>query len=220
MKRMRIFLPLAVFMFTVMASEQITKSSADESESLAEQPQQSPAPRPARSRSEEMLDRWNDIGNKLDRHGPGFSRRQVRFQAAEGRAHLCAESSPRRRTGFRPDTQDFRIKHRARLRRGRQSYARRFQDQGRRGEVRAGGRRGRSASDSTAGRRGAGQNLEILRGTGWPTTPPSGRSPSSTAPSTTASLWSTIARTTWCRRTRGAIRRNRRSSLLLHVWLI
>src|SRR5215831_19375524 len=26
---------------------------------------QSPAPSPARSRSEEMLDRWNDIGNKL-----------------------------------------------------------------------------------------------------------------------------------------------------------
>jgi tetratricopeptide (TPR) repeat protein/uncharacterized damage-inducible protein DinB len=65
MKRIRIFLPLAVFIFTVMASGQSTKSSADESESLTEQPQQSPAPRPAPSRSEEMLDRWNDIGNKL-----------------------------------------------------------------------------------------------------------------------------------------------------------
>jgi hypothetical protein len=65
MKQARIFLPLAVFIFTVMASGQSTKSSADESESLAEQPQQSPAPRPAPSRSEEMLDRWNDIGNKL-----------------------------------------------------------------------------------------------------------------------------------------------------------
>jgi uncharacterized damage-inducible protein DinB len=65
MKRIRIFLPLAVFIFTVMASGQSTKSSADESESRAEQPQQSPAPRPAPSRSEEMLDRWNDIGSKL-----------------------------------------------------------------------------------------------------------------------------------------------------------
>jgi dienelactone hydrolase/uncharacterized damage-inducible protein DinB len=65
MKRIRIFLPLAVFIFAVMASGKSTKSSADEGESLAEQPQQSPAPRPARFRSEEMLDRWNDIGNKL-----------------------------------------------------------------------------------------------------------------------------------------------------------
>src|SRR5580704_13974977 len=39
--------------------------------------------------------------------------------------------------------------------------------------------------------------------TDWPTTPPSGRSPSSTAANTMASLWSTIARTTWCRPTRG-----------------
>src|SRR5580704_17230154 len=39
--------------------------------------------------------------------------------------------------------------------------------------------------------------------TDWPTTPPSGRSPSSTAANTTASLWSTISRTTWCRPTRG-----------------
>jgi len=65
MKRIRIFLPLAVFIFTVMASGQSTKSSEDESASLAERPQQSQAPRPALSRSEEMLDRWNDIGNKL-----------------------------------------------------------------------------------------------------------------------------------------------------------
>ena len=65
MKRIRIFLPLAVFIFTMMASGQNTKRSADESGSLAEQPQQSLAPRPAPSRSEEMLDRWNAIGNKL-----------------------------------------------------------------------------------------------------------------------------------------------------------
>jgi hypothetical protein len=43
------------------------------------------------------------------RHGAGFSRTQVRFQGAEGRTHLCPESSPRRRTGLRSDTQDFRI---------------------------------------------------------------------------------------------------------------
>jgi dienelactone hydrolase len=65
MKRIQIFLPLAVFIFTVLASGQSTKSSADESESLAGQPQQSPVPGQAASRSEEMLDRWNDIGNKL-----------------------------------------------------------------------------------------------------------------------------------------------------------
>jgi hypothetical protein len=65
MRQIRIFLPLAIFLIIVMALGQSTKSSADESESLAEQPQQSPAPRPAPSRSEEMLDRWNDIGNKL-----------------------------------------------------------------------------------------------------------------------------------------------------------
>jgi hypothetical protein len=65
MRQIRIFLPLAVFIITVMALGQSTKSSAGESESLAEQLQQSPAPRPAPSRSEEMLDRWNDIGNKL-----------------------------------------------------------------------------------------------------------------------------------------------------------
>ena len=65
MKRVRIILSLAAFIFTVMVSGKSTKSSADESESLAEQPQQSTAPHPAASRSEEMLDRWNDIGNKL-----------------------------------------------------------------------------------------------------------------------------------------------------------
>jgi len=60
-------------------------------------------------------------------------------------------------------TEGFRIKFRARLRRGRQSFTQCFQDKSRRGEVRAGGRRGRGASDSTAGRRGAGQYIEILR---------------------------------------------------------
>jgi hypothetical protein len=65
MKRIRIFLPLAVFICSVMAAGQSTKSSIDGSESLTEQPQQSAAPRPAASRSEEMLERWNDIGNKL-----------------------------------------------------------------------------------------------------------------------------------------------------------
>jgi len=65
MKRIRIFLPLAVFICSVMAAGQSTKSSVDGSESLTEQPQQSAAPRPAASRSEEMLERWNDIGNKL-----------------------------------------------------------------------------------------------------------------------------------------------------------
>jgi len=41
---------------------------------------------PARSRAEELLDRWNDIGNKLVAMAQDFSRREVRFQGAEGRA--------------------------------------------------------------------------------------------------------------------------------------
>src|SRR5438105_3720740 len=47
------------------------------------------------------------------RDGEGFSRRQIRLQGAEGPAHLRPESSARRRTGFRSDTQGFRIKRRA-----------------------------------------------------------------------------------------------------------
>jgi len=65
MQRIRIFLPFTVFIFTVMASGQSIKSSADVSKSLAEQSQQSPAPRTVRSRSQEILDSWNAIGNKL-----------------------------------------------------------------------------------------------------------------------------------------------------------
>jgi hypothetical protein len=52
----------------------------------------------------------------------------------------------------------------------------------------------------------AGRTRQRNSATGWPTTPTSGRSPSSTAPSTSASLWSIIARTTWRRRNRGANR--------------
>jgi hypothetical protein len=47
-------------------------------------------------------------------------------------------------------------------------------------------------------------NTSKFFGNGWPTTPTSGRSPLSTAANTMANLWSTTARTTWCHRTRGA----------------
>src|SRR6266478_4864744 len=40
-------------------------------------------------------------------------------------------------------------------------------------------------------------------GSMWSTIPISGSPPSSTAPNTSASWWSTTARTTWCRRNRG-----------------
>jgi hypothetical protein len=74
-------------------------------------------PLPARSRSDEMLDRWNDIGKKLVAMAQDFPG-QVRLQTAERRAHLRPESAPHRRSRFRPDTLDLRIKPRPRLRRG------------------------------------------------------------------------------------------------------
>jgi len=41
---------------------------------------QDQAPRPARSRSEEMLDRWNDIGNKLIAMGQDFPEDKYDFK--------------------------------------------------------------------------------------------------------------------------------------------
>jgi len=71
---------------------------------------------------------------------PRIFRRQIRFQSPEDQ-RTFAEIFSRRRAGFRPDTQGFRIKYRTQLRRRRQSFARRFQDQGRCSEVRSGGHR-------------------------------------------------------------------------------
>jgi hypothetical protein len=78
---------------------------------------QSQPPTPARSRSDEMLDRWNDIGNKLI---------------------AMAQDFPE-------DKYDFK------LQKDERTFALNLLHQ-----VRAGGRRRRSESDSTAGRRGAG----------------------------------------------------------------
>ena len=60
-----------------------------------------------------------------------------------------------------------------------------------------------SESDSTAGQRTAGQYQRDSSAIGWPTTPPTGRLPPSTAATTMASLWSTMVRTIWFRQTPG-----------------
>jgi len=122
--------------------------------SLHSQAQTRASPTPARLVPTRCLDRWNDTGTNSSPCA-GFSRRQVRFQGAEGRAHLCSESFSTPRTGSRPDTEDFRsnlgpTSARATILRVTFSRPRR------RRQVRAGGRRRGAKSDSTAGRRGAG----------------------------------------------------------------
>ncbi len=50
--------------------------------SFAQQTQQkTDASKAMPSSSQIVLAQWNEIGRKLNRHGGGFSRRQVRFQA-------------------------------------------------------------------------------------------------------------------------------------------
>ena len=50
---------------------------------------QTPTPSPAHSRSEGILDGWNDIGNKLIAMSQDFPEEQIRLQVAERRAYLC-----------------------------------------------------------------------------------------------------------------------------------
>ncbi len=139
-------------------------------------------------------------------HGRGFSRRQVRFQAAERPAHLCRKSSAHGRGRLRSDPLGFRIHHRPRLwQKQTQSIARRLQDQSRRGEAgAAGSNRGRSQPDFNSRATQGSTKLPSAWGTSWSTTPTPGCGPSSTAASTTDSSWCTTKPTTWCRRTRSA----------------
>ena len=73
---------------------------------------QNQAPSPARSRSDEMLDRWNDIGNKLVAMAKDFPEDKYDFKLQKDQ-RTFAHNSPRRRAGFRSDSQRFRIKRRA-----------------------------------------------------------------------------------------------------------
>ena len=49
---------------------------------------QNQAPSPARSRADETLGNVELHREQAHRHGPGFSRRQIRFQGTERPAHL------------------------------------------------------------------------------------------------------------------------------------
>ena len=161
---------------------------------------QTQSPHPTRSRSEEMLDRWNDIGNKPIAMAPDLLEDKYDFKRKDERTfaqnllHAAAldfvlirrvsgsNVEPDFGEGNDPSRDAFKTK----------ADVVKFVQEG----------RGRRASDSRAGRRGAGQYVEFL-GIGWPTTRPSGCSPSSTAASTTASLRSAVAQITWYRRIRG-----------------
>ena len=83
---------------------------------------QNQPPAPAVTRADEMLKAWNQIGNKLIAMAQDFPEDKYDFKVQKDE-RTFALNLLRRRAGFRPDTQDFRIKPRARLRRGRQSFA-------------------------------------------------------------------------------------------------
>jgi len=97
---------------------------------------QNEAPRPARSRADETLDMWNEIGNKLVAGAKHFSEDKYDFKLQTDQRSFAQKSSTRRRSRLRPDALGFRIKHRARLRQEQaQPVARRLQDESRRGEA-------------------------------------------------------------------------------------
>ena len=164
---------------------------------------QNQAPSPARSRSDEMLDRWNDIGNKLVAMAKDFPEDKYDFKLqkdqrtfAQNLLHAAAldfvlirrvsgsNVGPEFGEGDNPSRDVFKTK----------ADVVKFVQ-----EAVADGPQVIQHSRAT---RGWTIHQNFL-GTGWPTTPTSGRSPSSTAASTMASLWSTIVQTTWCHRTRG-----------------
>jgi hypothetical protein len=194
MKQIRIFLPLAVFIFSVMASGQSTKSSLDRSESLTEEPQQSAVPRPAASRSEKMLKRWNDIGNKLIAVAQDFPKDKYDYKLQKDERtfalsllHAAAldfvllrrvsgsNLGPDFGEGDNPSRDQFKTK----------ADVVKF------------------VKEAIADGAQVIQQQGDAGGIDWRTIPRSGRSPSSAAASTTASWSSTIARTTWCRQHRG-----------------
>ena len=73
---------------------------------------QDKGPSPARSRSDEMLDRWNEIGNKLVAMAKDFPEDKYDFKVQKDQRTFAPEPSPRRRAGFRPDTPGRRIERR------------------------------------------------------------------------------------------------------------
>src|SRR6201993_3953062 len=84
---------------------------------------QNQAPSPARSRSDEMLDRWNDIGNKLIAMAKDFPEDQYDFKVQKDQRTFALNL-------LHATALDFVLIRRIsgsnlgpRLRRGRQSYA-------------------------------------------------------------------------------------------------
>ncbi len=75
------------------------------------QPQNQP-PRPARSRADETLAMWNSIANKLIAMAQDFPEDKYDFKVQRP-AHLCPNSFTRRRGRLPPDTDGFRVEHRA-----------------------------------------------------------------------------------------------------------
>jgi len=112
---------------------------------------QNQPPSPARSRSDEMLDRWNDIGSKLIAMAQDFPEDKYDFKVQKDERtfalnllHAAAlDFVVIRRISGSNLSPDFGE--------GDNPSRDAFQDQGRGGQVRAGGRRRRSESDSTAG---------------------------------------------------------------------
>jgi len=120
---------------------------------------QNQPPTPARSRSDEMLDRWNDIGNKLIAMAQDFPEDKYDFKVQKDERTFALNL-------LHAAALDFVLIRR----------------------ISGSGRRRRSEGDSTAGRCRAEQYKRKVLATGWPSTCPFGRSPSSTAASTMASL--------------------------------
>ena len=164
---------------------------------------QNQPPAPARSQSEEMLDRWNDIGNKLVAMAKDFPEDKYDFKVQKDQRtfalnllHAAAldfvlirrisgsNVGPDFGEGDNPTRDQFKTK----------ADVVKFVQEAVADGAQVIQQQGDAGLDKTT----------KFFGSRWPTTPPSGRSPSSTAASTMASLWSTIVQTTWCRRTRGA----------------
>ena len=163
---------------------------------------QNQAPSPARSRSDEMLDRWNDIGNKLVAMAKDFPEDKYDFKVqkdqrtfAQNLLHAAAldfvlirrvsasNVGPDFGEGDNPSRDVFKTK----------ADVVKFVQEAVADGAQVIQQQGDAGLDNTS--RFFGNRLAPTR--------PSGLSPSSTAASTMASSWSTIARTTWCRRTRG-----------------
>src|SRR5271170_3779308 len=70
---------------------------------------QNQPPSPARSQSEEMLDRWNDIGNKLVAMAQDFPEDKYDFKVQKDERTFAQNLLHAAALDFRPHTQGFRI---------------------------------------------------------------------------------------------------------------